>query len=50
MLLFNLRIYLCIYKKEYIKGIFINIENECCDIYICIFFYNGIFRKYIFIY
>lgn len=44
----NPRIYSFIYKKEYTKGIFINIENECRDIYTCIFFYNGIFRKYIF--
>lgn len=38
------RIYLFIYKKEYTNDTFINIENECPDI----FFYNGIFRKYSF--
>lgn len=30
----NPRIYSFIYKKEYTKDIFINIENECRDIYI----------------
>lgn len=30
----NPRIYSFIYKKKYTKDIFINIENECRDIYI----------------
>lgn len=30
----NPRFYSFIYKKEYTKDIFINIENECRDIYI----------------
>lgn len=46
----NPRIYSFIYKKEYTKGIFINIENECRDIYTCIYLFTMAYSENIFFY